>query len=678
MIDPHTIERILDAADIGEVISEFISLKRRGVNYLGLCPFHNEKTPSFIVSPAKGIFKCFGCGKGGNVVNFVMEHEHYTYVEALRFLAKKYNIEIAEKEETPEEIAKRNNRESLMIVSSFAQKYFSEYLWKENEGRAVGLGYFRERGMRDDMIQKFELGFCPDQKDAFTQAALKQGYKMEFLTETGLTIKRDEWIRDRFGGRVLFPIHNVAGRVIGFGGRTLSTDKNTAKYLNSPESDIYHKSRVLYGIFQAKRSITKKDKCYLVEGYTDVISFHQAGIENVVASSGTSLTEDQIRLIARFTKNITVIYDGDQAGIKASIRGIDMILEQGINVKVVPLPDGEDPDSFSKSMSATQLAEFIEENETDFIKFKTQLLLENAANDPIARAQLIGDIVRSIAIIPDQITQTVYIQECSKLMNVKEEVLFQEIKKISSKQVEERIKKERREQFRASQKKEENTPLPPPDFFLPDEGAESAQDYPAQAIVQLPTAKGPNPCDIEERELLRLILKFGNHELFEYEDEETGKTEKITVGEFIISEIDQDDITSDDPLYQRFFDATRELLLQDSAQKIDRFFIHNPDIELSQLASNLAAEKHQDSKLWSKKGSHIETEEDVLSQLIPKAIQEYKLRKVRHFQQAIMTELSQTNPDDLDKQNKLMERFHHLKKVEKELSELLGRRTINF
>ena len=312
MIDPHTIDRIIDAADIADVISEFISLKRRGVNYLGLCPFHNEKTPSFIVSPAKGIYKCFGCGKGGNVVNFVMEHEHYSYVEALKFLAKKYNIQIEEKEETPEEIAKRNNRESLMIVSSFAQKYFSDYLWKENEGRAVGLGYFRERGMRDDMIKQFDLGFCPDHKDSFTQAALRQGYKMEFLTGTGLTIKRDDWIRDRFGGRVMFPIHNIAGRIIGFGGRTLTSDKNTAKYLNSPESDIYHKSRVLYGIFQAKRSISKTDKCFLVEGYTDVISFHQAGIENVVASSGTALTEDQIRLIARFTKNITVIYDGDQ------------------------------------------------------------------------------------------------------------------------------------------------------------------------------------------------------------------------------------------------------------------------------------------------------------------------------------------------------------------------------
>ena len=684
MIDQYTIDRIIDTADVADVISDFITLKKRGTNFLGLCPFHNEKTPSFMVSSAKGIYKCFGCGKGGNVVNFVMEHEHYSYVEALKYLAKKYNIEIAEKEETPEEIARRNSRESLMIVSAYAQKYCSDFLWKENEGRAVGLGYFRERGMRDDMIKKFELGYSPNSKDAFTQAALKQGYKMEYLTETGLTIKRDDWIRDRFGGRVMFPIHNVAGRVIGFGGRTLITDKKVAKYLNSPESDIYHKSRVLYGIFQAKRSISKLDKCFLVEGYTDVISFHHSGIENVVASSGTSLTEDQIRLIARFTKNITVIYDGDQAGIKASLRGIDMILEQGINVKVVPLPDGEDPDSFSKSMSATQLTEYINENEIDFIKFKTQLLLDSTENDPIARARLIGDIVRSISVIPDQITQTVYIQECSTLLKVNEEVLYQEIKKIGSKMAEEREKKQRREQFRANrpqqpqqqQRQAEDPTMPPEDFFLPPEEQGGPSGVAPQEYVPSVPVNVVNTCNVEERELLRLIMKFGNHELFEYEVDESDETEKVTVAEFIISEMDQDEMTSLDPLFQRFFDTVRELIVKDRMTKIDRFFIYNSDVEISQLASNLAAEQYQDSTLWSKKGSHVETEEDVLPDLIPKAVQEYKLRKVREMQKDILTQMGQSLDNDI--LNELMSRFQHLKEVEKVLSELLGKRTINF
>ena len=447
---------------------------------LGLCPFHNEKTPSFTVSPAKGIFKCFGCGKGGNSVNFIMEHEQLSYPEALRWLAKKYHIEIEEKEETAEEKQLKDERESMMIVSDFAKNYFNRYLLKENEGRTIGLSYLKERGIRDDILKKFELGFCPDGKDLFTQAAQREGYKIDFLEKTGLTVRRDDWVADRFAGRVMFPIHNIAGRVIAFGGRILKDDKKTAKYLNSPESEIYHKSRVLYGIFQAKREIIRLDKCFLVEGYTDVLSFHQAGIENVVASSGTALTPDQIRLIKRFTPNVTIIYDGDEAGIKASLRGIDLVLEEGVNVKVLLLPEGEDPDSFARSMSASQLAEYIKANETDFIKFKTRLLLDSTENDPVSRARLISDIVRSIAVIPDAITRSVYIKECSRLLDVQEGVLYTEIRKILQKESEDLQRKEIREQMKVRQ-----TPAPAP-------------EKPATI----------NPFEREEREILRIFAKI--------------------------------------------------------------------------------------------------------------------------------------------------------------------------
>ncbi|HPW27311.1 MAG TPA: DNA primase, partial [Tenuifilaceae bacterium] len=384
MIEQQVVDRIIAAADILEVLQDFVTLRKRGVNYLGLCPFHNEKTPSFTVSPSKGIYKCFGCGKGGNVVNFIMEHEHLGYVDALKFLAKRYNIEIVEKEATPEELEQRNERESLMVVSAYAQKYFSNILHKHSDGKNIGMAYFRERGFHDNIIEKFQLGYSLDQRNAFTRTALHDGYKLDYLVKTGLTIEgKDGNPFDRFAGRVMFPIHSLSGRVIGFGGRVLRTDTKTAKYLNSPESEIYHKSEVLYGIFQAKKAITQEGKCFLVEGYTDVISLHQAGVENVVASSGTSLTHDQIKLIKRFTSNVTILYDGDAAGIKASLRGIDMVLEEGLNVKIVLLPDGEDPDSFARSHSASEVLKFIDEHETDFIRFKTLLLLDDAKNNPI-------------------------------------------------------------------------------------------------------------------------------------------------------------------------------------------------------------------------------------------------------------------------------------------------------
>ena len=649
MIDQATIERIVDAAHISDVVSEFVTLKKRGVNQLGLCPFHNEKTPSFTVSPAKGIFKCFGCGKGGNSVNFIMELEQLSYPDALRWLAKKFHIEIEEKEESQEEKALKDERESMMIVSAFAQKYFSRFLLKENEGRTIGLSYLRERGIRDDIITKFELGYCPDGKDLFTKAAEREGYKMEFLEKTGLTIKRDDWVRDRFGGRVIFPVHNVAGRVIAFGGRTLTSDKNVAKYLNSPESDIYHKGRTLYGVYQAKRDITRLDKCYLVEGYTDVLSFHQAGIENVVASSGTSLTIEQIRLIRRFSPNITIVYDGDDAGIKASLRGIDMVLEEGINVKVLPLPRGEDPDSFARSMSASELTEYIKKNETDFIKFKTQLLMESVENDPVSKARLINEIVRSISVIPDTITRTIYIKECSRLMDVQEAILYSEIRKIQNKQSEDHTRKE----------------------------LQDIQIQAAKSVVPTTEKKIANPFETEEREIIRILLKYFHQDVFEIEDENTHEVHTYTVGVYVLSELQNDGLVSINPKVRN--------ILSDMEQNLDnkdfdpvRHFTQHPDNEISQYASNLLADKYIESKRWSKGGAFIETESELLYLLVPKLIQEYKLKNVKALLKKLEHQINEASKNnETEKLMECMEQFQNLKKVMKELSVLLGFRTIS-
>ncbi|HLW06213.1 MAG TPA: DNA primase, partial [Marinilabiliaceae bacterium] len=436
MIDPATVDRIMETAQsqITDVISEFVNLKKRGINFIGNCPFHNEKTPSFTVAPHKGIFKCFGCGKGGNAVNFLMEHEQISFVEAIRLLGAKFHIPIEEKEVTAEEQAQRNERESMMIVTEYAAKYFTKTLYETDEGQSVGLGYFKQRGFKDEIIKKFQLGYSPEQRDALTNQAQLHGYKLEFLEKTGLSIVREDYKADRFRGRVIFPIHSLSGKVIAFGGRILKSDAKAAKYLNSPESEIYHKSRVLYGLYLARQEMVRQDKTYLVEGYTDVLSFHQAGVTNVVASSGTALTADQIRLMARFSPNVTIIYDGDSAGINASLRGIDLILEEGMNVKVLLLPDGEDPDSFAKKMGGDKLLKYIQENETDFIRFKTSLLLKESEGDPIKRAQLIQDIVRTISVIPDPIVRSVYVKECSTQMEVEEQMLFEEVAKLKNKQ----------------------------------------------------------------------------------------------------------------------------------------------------------------------------------------------------------------------------------------------------
>lgn len=652
MIDQTTVQQILDATEIVDVVGEFVTLKRRGTSLIGLCPFHNEKTPSFNVSQSKGIYKCFGCGKGGSAVNFIMEHEHFSYTEALKWLAKKYNIEVREKEEKQEDILERNERESQLIVSEFAQKYFAHQLWETNPGRIIGLTYFRERGVRDDTIRKFGLGYCPDGKDTFTADALKEGYNLEFLEKTGLTIKRDDWVRDRFAGRVMFPIHSISGRVIAFGGRTLSQDKTVAKYLNSPESEIYHKSRVLYGIFQAKRSIIQEDKCYLVEGYTDVTSLHQSGIENVVASSGTSLTIDQIRLIRRFTNNITIIYDGDQAGIKASMRGIDMVLEEGINVKVLPLPEGEDPDSFSRSMGASQLTAYIRENETDFIKFKTRLLLAGVENDPLNRARLITDIVSSISVIPDEIVRSEYLKECSRLLDVREELLYNEIRKLKIKTENEMLRHKERELIREANLKKPS--------------------------LQLLTSPAKNPCENEEREMLKMLIKYGSHKIFEIENEETGQNEPVNVARYILSELEDDQMESIDPIIRHVFEEYRN---HAEDQNFDgmKYFVNHPDNQISLLISDVLSEKNKLSPFWKKRGNFIEEEHDILYQLVPKVLQEYKLRYISYLiaqtGEGIKTA---SNNKDFDLISDLQKKYQKLKTVEGLLCEQLGKRAISF
>jgi len=651
MIDQGTIQQILDSAEISDVVGDFVTLKRRGTSMIGLCPFHNEKTPSFNVSQAKGIYKCFGCGKGGSSVNFIMEHEHLSYADALRWLAHKYNIEIREKEENPEDVKERNDRESQLIVSEFAQKFFSNQLWETNAGRLVGLSYLRQRGMRDDIIRKFGIGYCPEGKDTMTTAALKEGYKMEYLEKTGLTIKREDWIRDRFSGRMMFPIHGISGRVIGFGGRTLTQDKTIAKYLNSPESDIYHKSRVLYGIFQAKRSIIQEDKCYLVEGYTDVTSLHQSGIENVVASSGTSLTIDQIRLIRRFTNNVTIIYDGDQAGIKASMRGIDMVLEEGINVKVLPLPEGEDPDSFSRSMGASQLAAYIRENETDFIKFKTKLLLVGVADDPISRAKLITDIVRSISVIPAEIVRSEYLKECSRLLDVRETVLYNEIRNLKVKSDDEINRQQERELIKEASVKSQPLPIPVPET---------------------------NPCEVEERELLKLLIKYGLHKIFEVDNVETSVTEVVYVAEYILSELEADQMHSVNPVIKSVFDEYSLHYYDENFDAI-KYFVNHSDNQISQLISNILADKNTLSPYWRKKGNYIEDEQDILPQLVPKVLQEYKLRYITFLISETLKGIKKASEDDdFGAIMEYQKRYQKLKEVEGLLCGRLGKRTISY
>ena len=644
MIDQHTVDRIIAAADIVEVIQDFVTLKKRGVNYLGHCPFHNEKTPSFTVSPSKGIYKCFGCGKGGSVANFIMEHEHLNYVESLKYLAKKYNIEVVEKEATPEEIQQRNEHESLMVVAAYAQRYFSDMLHKHSDGKIIAASYFRERGFRDDVIEKFQLGYCLEQHDAFTRAALRDGYKLDYLVKTGLTIQReDNSTFDRFMGRVMFPIHSISGRVIAFGGRILKSDKKLAKYINSPESEIYHKSNILYGIYFAKKAITQENKCFLVEGYTDVISMHQAGIENVVASSGTSLTVDQIRLIKRFTPNVTILYDGDAAGIKASLRGIDLVLEEGLNVKVVLLPDGEDPDSYAKSHNSSQVLDFIQQNETDFIAFKARLLVDESKTDPVKKAGLISDIVRSISVIPDSITRSVYIKECSKLLDIQESVLYQE------------TGNQRRKKFEQVL----GRPLPEPEI---------------KTTPAVPGFVSNVYCEEQEKEIVYFMLKYGNSIFYELEpDEDEPSGRKISVGQYIIQEVLNDDLEFKNLSYQKIFNEYRTQV--ETRGEIDtRFFINHSDSQISQLAVDFLSSPHKLSKIWEKHQTFPETEIDFLHRAIPKAIIVYKSKVMQIALKKLQDDLRKLNPKTQETEvNNLLMRIKILNDLKNSLSKDLER-----
>jgi DNA primase len=647
MIDKETISKIFDAADIVEVVSDFVHLKKRGVNYLGNCPFHNEKTPSFTVSPAKGIYKCFGCGKGGNAVNFIMDHEQLSYVDTLKWLARKYHIEVVEKEESPEEKEHKDARESMLIVNNYAQQVFTHNLVETEEGRAVGMSYFKERGFIDKTIKKFELGYCRKTRDSFSTQAIAKGYKEKYLIDTGLTIKREDGsYYDRFNERVMFPIHNLMGRVIGFGGRTLHTDKKTAKYLNSPESEIYHKSKVLYGLFFAKKSIITNDKCYLVEGYTDVMSMHQAGIENVVASSGTALSADQIRLIKRFTQNITVLYDGDAAGIKAALRGIDLVLEEGMNVKVVLLPDGEDPDSFAHKHSATGFYDFIKANETDFISFKTKLLLSETEGDPVKKSNLISDIVRTVAVIPDGITRALYVKECSTIMDVDEAVLHTEINKILYRKRE------------LSWKKDEPSPV-----------------NPLGEPLRITTPE-TNKFEWFDREIIRLLLIYGNKVLFTIKATDENPEEQVTTAQYINREV-EGEIQISTPGCKYIYDEYRKHLIEGKTVT-SSYFINHENQLVSKEAASLMADTHEVSKMWSKKGTYITTEEDNLKQVIDQAISGYKYELVMVLLKEIENELKVTenNNDNQEKIKELLDRYMAYTQFKIEISKSLGERII--
>ena len=647
MIDRSTIERILDAAQIVDVVQEFVPLKKRGVNYLGLCPFHNEKTPSFTVSPSKEIFKCFGCGKVGNSVNFVMEHEHLNYPEALKYLAKKYHIEVVEKELTQEELEKQNERESLLVVSSYAARQFTENLFHTDEGISIGLTYFKERGFRQDTLKKFEVGYSFEKRDAFSKKALEDGYKQDFLVKTGLSIQHEDRIFDRFSSRVMFPIHSLSGQVLGFGGRILKTDVKTAKYLNSPESEIYHKSRILYGIFQARKAITQEDRCYLVEGYTDVMSLHEANVENVVASSGTSLTQEQVRLIKRFTQNITILYDGDAAGIKASLRGIDLVLEEGMNVKIVLIPDNEDPDSYSKKISNEEFLKFLKENETDFIRFKTQLLLSDASNDPVKKADLIRDVVKSIAVIPEAITRTVYIKECSTVLEVSEPILYHEVNK---------LRQQKSFQDRNKYPGPEDLPVPPPPILKP-------------VIRDTVTY-------YSEKEIIRLLLKFGGVEFERAINKEDGKEEMLTVSDYIVREITSDDLVFDHNVCAKIFEDFR-FHTEHGLIAGDKQFVKHEDPEISSLSADLLADSHELSKIWSDKQTYVETEEMKLKEIVGDAVLKFKSDKIKIIRKEIMIQLEEAvKSNNTEKVLQLQKRYSNLSVAMGAISRKLGGRIV--
>jgi DNA primase len=639
MINKLTVDKIMEATDIVEVIGEFVVLKKRGANYVGLSPFTNEKTPSFTVSPVKGIFKDFSTGKGGSTVTFLMEHEKFTYPEALKWLAKKYGIEVEETQEAPENREAENHRESLLIVTGYAAKFFHESLLETDEGKSIGLSYYRERGFNDATIKKFELGYSPDQWEAFSAKAIKDGYQQEFLEETGLSVKRDNGtLYDRYRGRVMFPIHNFTGRVIAFGGRTLKNDKSVPKYVNSPESEIYHKSSVLYGLFFAKKAIRDEDNCLLVEGYADVISVHQAGIENVVASSGTSLTVEQIRMIGRLTKNITMLYDGDAAGIKASLRGMDLILEEGLNVKIVSFPDGHDPDSYVRKLGSTAFKTYIDQNKKDFILFKTNVLLKDAGNDPLKKAEVIRDVVESIAKIPDSIKASVFLSECSQLLQIEERSLITELNKM--RQAKNKKDHQQQQNFRSY---DEQPPeqAPPAEHERLDKG---------------------EPYETQEREIIRLLLTYGNQVI------NWDGIANTYIGTFMVAELN--DVEFEHAVYKEFV-AEYHKEIEKGNLPDDLFFINHGNKQIADITITLLLSQYALSPNWYEMHQiHTTDETKNMKATILTAIFHLKKQKVGVILRNIQNQLKDsTIPED---QEILLSQFLHMKKVQKHIADYLG------
>ncbi len=654
MIDPETVDRIYAAANIVDIVSDYVTLRRKGVNYVACCPFHNEKTPSFVVSPAKGLFKCFGCGKGGNAVTFLMEHESLTYPEALKMVAKRYGIEVHEKELSEEEVRRNDDRESMFALNGWAAEYFANYLHHEAEGMNVGMSYFRRtRGLTDATIRKFGLGFCPAKGDRMSQAALAAGYKREFLLSTGLSLvsERDGSLYDRFRDRVIFPVHNISGRIVAFGGRTLRTDKAVAKYQNSPESEIYSKKRELYGLYFAKKAIQQLNFAILVEGYLDVISMHQAGIENVVSSSGTSLTTEQIRLLGRFTKNITVIYDGDAAGIHASLRGIDMILKEGMNVRVVLLPEPEDPDSFARAHTADEVQEYIRANEQDFLAFKARLLLKDAEGDPIRKAALIGDMVQSIAQIPDAIQRSVFIKECARIMDIDEQILISEVA---------------RKRLTTSGDRET-------DEFLRRQTVQRQREAAQHEVEYTRRVEAGSSFEALEREIVKYLLKFG-HCSFDFK--EGREMVPCNVAEVIFGELSDDNITFRNPVYAKIM-ATYRAQWEQTGPGVEvpvRLFLNHVDPEVCNAAVDLltADDNYVASELWRRKEVHVESEAEMLAVGVPKAVTLYKSKVIDSLIKELNARLADDTLTDAE-QEEVLRRLDGYNRVKVQIAHKLRR-----
>ncbi|MBQ8269694.1 MAG: DNA primase [Bacteroidaceae bacterium] len=659
MIDRATIEQIMDTAKVEEVVGDFVALRKRGVNMIGLCPFHNEKTPSFTVSPAKNLWKCFGCGKGGKPVHFIMEHEQLSYYDALRWLARKYNIEIKERELTNEEKEKESLRESLFVINQYTQQFFVDALNNSEEGKAIGLNYFHHRGLHSETIEKFGLGYAPERSDALASMATAAGYKADLLVQTGVCYKTDDGkLKDRFRGRCIFPVHTISGKVVAFGGRILQNNPKAAKYVNSPESDIYHKSDHLYGLYFAKQAIMQKDRCILVEGYLDVISMYQAGIRNVVASSGTSLTTGQIRLIHRFTNNVTLLYDGDKAGIKASLRGTDMLLEEGMNINVVLLPDGEDPDSYAQSHSTEEFEEFINKNKVDFIRFKTNLLLDEVGEDPVARANLVGDIVKSIAVIPNEILRSEYIKKCSEMLKVGEGLLVKETAKIRQKRSEELQKRLNGNNVTST---EEPTDAP------------AAATAPTEFQKNIMESYSSNPLHNKERAIIQYMLRNGDR-LLQVPEDTISNTPAFT--ETVISHLyysfHEDGIELSHPLYKRIFEEASEHA-SDVNFNPERHFLSHPDSEISSLAADLCGERYILSKFFSEQVNNEERNEmAILFEQTTRLSIAYKHSIIDEMLKETMAQLKDPAiAGNAEKAMELMENFKFLKETQQALNKLL-------